>query len=87
MTHAERKWLRCAKRPPEPWDAFFTDLDSALNAPARLDCIGGFVVTQLYGLNRPTANVDFIELVPRDAADERDIQRNRVIMAIGIFGL
>jgi hypothetical protein len=24
----------------------------------RLDCIGGFVVTMLYGLSRPTADVD-----------------------------
>jgi hypothetical protein len=37
--------------------------------PARLDCIGGFVVTQLYGLARPTADVDDIELAPREAAE------------------
>lgn len=34
-------------RPPEPWHSFFRDLDDALQEPARLDCIGGFVVTQL----------------------------------------
>ena len=70
--------MRSAERPPEPWDAFFRDLDSALNAPTRLDCIGGFVVTQLYGLNRPTADVDFIELVPLDADD--------IVMALGRRG-
>lgn len=56
-------------RPPEPWHSFFRDLDDALQAPARLDCIGGFVVTQLYGLARPTADVDVIELAPREASE------------------
>lgn len=39
-----------------------------MNTPVGLDCIGGFVVTQLYGLDRPTADVDLIELAPRNAA-------------------
>ena len=60
--------LSC-KRPPEPWDSFFRDLDSEMVSPVRLDCIGGFVVTQLYGLDRSTADVDVIEVAPREAAD------------------
>lgn len=55
--------------PPEPWRSFLSDLDNALQSVARLDCIGGFVVTQLYGLARPTANVDVIELAPREASE------------------
>jgi hypothetical protein len=55
--------------PPEPWRSFLSDLDEALQATTRLDCIGGFVVTQLYGLARPTADVDVIELAPREAAE------------------
>ena len=55
--------------PPEPWHSFLRDLDEALQSPARLDCIGGFVVTQLYGLDRPTADVDVIELAPREASE------------------
>ncbi len=55
--------------PLEPWRSFLADLDHALNSTARLDCIGGFVVTQLYGLSRPTADVDVIELAPRDASE------------------
>ena len=51
--------------PPEPWQSFFADIDDALHSTTRLDCIGGFVVTQLYGLSRPTADVDVIELAPR----------------------
>jgi len=33
----------------------------------RLDCIGGFVVTMLYGLGRPTADVDVLEIAPLSA--------------------
>jgi hypothetical protein len=61
--------MSSGKRPPEPWDSFLKDLDSAMSAPVRLDCIGGFVVTQVYGLDRATADLDVIELAPRDAAD------------------
>jgi hypothetical protein len=53
------------KHPPEPWHAFFSELDSAVNEPVRLDCMGGFVITQLYGLDRTTADVDVFSLGPR----------------------
>ena len=56
-------------RPPEPWDSFFKELDEAVDTIVRIDCIGGFVVTLLYGLERPTADVDVIELRPRAAAE------------------
>jgi hypothetical protein len=67
-----------SKRPPDPWDSFLKELDAAVDTPMRLDCIGGFVVTQLYGLNRPTGDVDVIELAPREAA--------QTVMALGILG-
>jgi len=66
------------KRPPEPWDSFLKDLDVAVSETTRMDCIGGFVVAQFYGLGRPTADVDVIEIAPRKAAD--------TIMAIGLRG-
>jgi hypothetical protein len=53
-------------------------LDAAVDGVVRFDCIGGFVVTQLYGLKRPTADVDVIELAPRKAAE--------TIMALGLLG-
>ena len=52
------------ERPPEPWDSFLKALDAATDEVVRLNCIGGFVVTQHYGMNRPTADVDVIELAP-----------------------
>lgn len=67
-----------SSRPPEPWDSFFKELDEAVDMTVRLDCIGGFVVTLLYGLERPTADVDVIELAPRAAAE--------TIMDLGIRG-
>ena len=61
--------MSAEKHPPEPWNSFLKDLDEAVNDMVRLDCIGGFVVTQLYGLKRPTADVDVIELAPREASE------------------
>ena len=55
--------------PPDPWNAFFRDLDAAVSEVTRLDCIGGFVVTQLYGFSRTTADVDVIELAPRESSE------------------
>ncbi|HWA93649.1 MAG TPA: DUF6036 family nucleotidyltransferase [Terracidiphilus sp.] len=53
---------------PEPWLSFLNELDSLVNEPVRMDCIGGFVVTMLYGLERPTADVDVLEIAPPYAA-------------------
>lgn len=54
---------------PEPWFSFLRELDTLATETVRMDCIGGFVVTMLYGLNRTTADVDVLEIVPRSAAD------------------
>ncbi len=56
-------------RPPDPWDSFLKDLDAAVAETTRLDCIGGFVVAHFYGLGRPTADVDVIEIAPNEAAE------------------
>ena len=56
-------------QPPDPWHSFLRELDDAVDTVVRMDCIGGFVVTQLYGLERSTADVDVVELAPRDASN------------------
>ncbi len=43
---------------PNPWNAFLKDLDRSLEEPVELHCLGGFVLTMMYGLMRPTADVD-----------------------------
>lgn len=54
---------------PEPWRSFLNELDRIADSTVRLDCIGGFVVTMLYGLKRPTADVDVLEIAPRATAE------------------
>jgi hypothetical protein len=49
---------------PNPWGAFLNELDAALKEPVELHCLGGFVMTMLYGLARPTADVDVLAVRP-----------------------
>jgi hypothetical protein len=51
---------------PEPWHSFLKELDQSIPVEVSLHCIGGFVITQVYGLPRPTADVDVITIAPRD---------------------
>jgi len=50
---------------PEPWQSFLSDIDATLVEDVELHCIGGFVITVLYDLARPTADVDVIAITPR----------------------
>jgi Nucleotidyltransferase of unknown function (DUF6036) len=52
---------------PEPWFSFLKELDELVTTTVRLDCIGGFVVTMLYGLGRTTADMDVLHITPRSA--------------------
>src|SRR5215472_2217864 len=54
---------------PEPWFSFLGDLDAAIETDVRLDCMGGFVVTFVYGFSRPTADLDVLEIAPREAGE------------------
>lgn len=54
------------ERAPEPWYAFFLDIDNVLVRPVELRCLGGFAIAMLYGLPRPTVDVDFLSAVPID---------------------
>lgn len=51
---------------PGPWKGFLHDLDSDLDEEVSLVSIGGFVLAMLYGLERPTSDLDFIECKPRE---------------------
>ena len=48
----------------EPWRSFLKELDERLPEPVQLHCIGGFVVTLLYGLSRETSDLDILTAVP-----------------------
>jgi len=51
-------------RPPEPWRAFLAEIDRTLERPVTLHCIGGFAIAMLYGLPRPTVDVDCLAVIP-----------------------
>ena len=56
--------------PPLPWSAFLDELDQAISEPIELHCIGGFVVSLLCGLPRPTGDVDYVAAIPHYRIEE-----------------
>ena len=51
---------------PEPWRSFLVDTDGYATEDHYLHCLGGFVVTHLYGSVRTTSDIDFLTLVGRN---------------------
>jgi hypothetical protein len=49
---------------PEPWNEFLKEVASSLDDLVTLHCMGGFALTMLYGLPRPTFDVDCLAIVP-----------------------
>ncbi len=49
---------------PEPWKSFFTAIDENLQDEIRLEILGGFIITVIYGAPRATADVDVVSIVP-----------------------
>ena len=56
--------------PPEPWRSFLRALDSELKGAVTLRCLGGFVVTQQYGIGRSTGDIDFVSISTMSAEDD-----------------
>jgi hypothetical protein len=54
------------QKPRGPGD----ELDRAIAELIELPCIGGFVVSFLYGLPRPTGDIDYIAAIPRYRIEE-----------------
>jgi Nucleotidyltransferase of unknown function (DUF6036) len=53
----------------EPWLSFLQDVDRNLTELVELHCLGGFVLSVLAKLPRPTGDVDFIEVKPSPAGE------------------
>ena len=51
---------------PEPWRSFLREIDGIAKEEIRLECMGGFVVTHLYGFSRPTS--DTLSITPGEFA-------------------
>jgi hypothetical protein len=47
----------------EPWLSFLRAVDEQISGPTEIHCFGGFVVAELYGLSRTTADVDIFQAV------------------------
>jgi hypothetical protein len=50
---------------PEPWHSFFLEIDRGLEQETGLEILGGFVITQVYGSPRTTADIDVVSINPR----------------------
>lgn len=50
---------------PEPWFSFLREIDVSVKEETHLHCLGGFVVTVVYGLERPTSDIDVLTMVRR----------------------
>jgi hypothetical protein len=48
----------------EPWLGFLADVDRALESSLTIHCIGGFALSTLVDMPRPTGDIDFIDVFP-----------------------
>ena len=55
--------------PPSPWKEFLQALDAKMTEACTLPILGGFAVTQQYGISRPTADIDVLDVAPPHAVD------------------
>lgn len=55
---------------PKPWPDFLGELDAQLSRTVTLHCLGGFVLTALHSIPRYTADLDYVDVMPRVAATE-----------------
>lgn len=58
---------------PLRWDGFLDEVDQLLPTSVELHCLGGFVLAAMYGLPRPTGDLDYIAAIPFDGIS--DIER------------
>jgi hypothetical protein len=73
---------------PEPWHSFLRELDERAKQETRMVCMGGFVVTLLYGFSRTTADLDILLIAPqeeRSALMEAGIRGGELHKKYGIY--
>jgi len=58
------------KQVPDPWLSFLRDVDRALTTPVEVHCLGGFVLSVLWGLPRVTGDLDVVDVRPQTACAE-----------------
>jgi hypothetical protein len=55
--------------PGHPWGPFLREIDEKLAASIQLQCLGGFVVTQHYGVGRETSDIDCVAVIGEKQID------------------
>ncbi len=62
---------------PSPWRDFLVehDTDPQLSVSVSFDLIGGFVFKFIYGLSRPTQDIDYCDMQPRFLGYEQIVGR------------
>jgi len=55
---------------PKPWPDFLREVDAGLSRILTLHCLGGFVLTALYGIPRYTGDLDYVEAERAQAQEE-----------------
>ncbi len=55
---------------PSEWEDFLSEVDQLLGAAVEMHCLGGFVLSALYDLPRPTGDVDYIAAMPSSSITE-----------------
>jgi hypothetical protein len=55
---------------PQPWSEFLVELDQSLSEPVELHCVGGFVLTAIFGIHRSTGDLDFLRVIPPSSWEE-----------------
>lgn len=54
---------------PPPWGEFLREVDAQLPEKVLLVCIGGFVLAAEYGFPRPTDDLDYLSIYPKQASE------------------
>src|SRR5271165_5911098 len=55
---------------PSKWKDFLREVDQLLGVAVEMHCLGGFVLSALYELPRPTGDVDYIAAMPSSSISE-----------------
>lgn len=71
----------------KPWLSFLKDIDSALSQTVHLHCVGGFVLVARYGVPRYTGDLDYVAVIPRQAAHELEAIAGRGSLLSAKYGL
>jgi hypothetical protein len=70
------------------WGSFLREIDGKLTEQIQLQCLGGFVVTQYYGIGREMSDIDCIVVLDSKSIDFAgkgfDLHKTNRLIDLGI---